>query len=95
MHERSRCESSGVPLTHTSYVKGRPSSTLMGIIGARCEDKVCDGSRCKKSVIPLLHTCGAKGKSFLWENSSELIETRAVPCRVGPVASGGEDWGDD
>lgn len=67
----------------------------MGIIGARCEDKVYDGSRCKKSVIPLLHTCGAKGKSFLWENSSELIETRAAPCRVGPVASGGEDWGDD
>lgn len=65
----------------------------MGVIGARCEDKVHDQSRCKKSVIPLLHSCCAKGKSFLWENSLDLIETRAAPCRVGPVASGGEDTG--
>ena len=65
----------------------------MGVIGARREDKAHDQSRCEKSVVRLLHSCCAKGKAFLWENSSDLIETRAAPCRVGPVASGGEDTG--
>jgi len=55
----------------------------MGIIGARREDKVYDGSRCKKSVIPLLHTCGAKGKSFLLGKQLRAHRDKGCPLQSG------------